>query len=46
MLDPVPQSYDYDPPTEPWLSVVYVDDDILVLDKPSGLLSVAGKDPA
>lgn len=46
MLDPVPLSYDYDPPTEPWLSVVHVDDDILVLDKPSGLLSVAGKDPA
>jgi len=46
MLDPVPLSYDYDPPTDPWLSVVHVDDDILVLDKPSGLLSVAGKDPA
>jgi tRNA pseudouridine32 synthase/23S rRNA pseudouridine746 synthase len=46
MLDPVPQSFDYRPPTEPWLSVVYVDDDILVLDKPSGLLSVPGKDPA
>jgi tRNA pseudouridine32 synthase/23S rRNA pseudouridine746 synthase len=45
-LDPVPQSYDYRPPMEPYLSVVHVDDDILVLDKPSGLLSVAGKDPA
>ena len=46
MLDPVPTSYDYRPPLEPYLSVVYADDDILVLDKPSGLLSVPGKDPA
>jgi len=46
MLDPVPTSYDYHPPMDPYLSVVYADDDILVLDKPSGLLSVAGKDPA
>jgi tRNA pseudouridine32 synthase/23S rRNA pseudouridine746 synthase len=43
MLDPVPQSYAYQPPMEPYLSVIYVDDDILVIDKPSGLLSVAGK---
>ena len=46
MLAPVPTSYDYSPPLEPYLSVVYVDEDILVLDKPSGLLSVAGKDPS
>jgi tRNA pseudouridine32 synthase/23S rRNA pseudouridine746 synthase len=46
MLDPLPQSYDYRPPLEPYLSVVHVDGDILVVDKPSGLLSVAGKDPA
>src|SRR6185437_11178771 len=46
MLDPVPQSYDYQPPMEPYLSVIYADEDILVVDKPSGLLSVAGKDPA
>lgn len=46
MLDPVPQSYDYRPPMEPYLTVIYVDDDILVVDKPSGLLSVAGKAPA
>lgn len=45
MLDPVPTSYDYRPPLEPYLSVVHVDDDILVVDKPSGLLSVAGKAP-
>ena len=46
MLDPLPTTFDYHPPLEPYLSVVHVDDDILVLDKPSGLLSVAGKDPA
>ena len=33
----------YRPPLEPWLSVLHCDDDLLVLDKPSGLLSVAGK---
>jgi tRNA pseudouridine32 synthase/23S rRNA pseudouridine746 synthase len=46
MLNPMPNSFDYRPPTEPWLTVVHADDDIVVLDKPSGLLSVAGKDPA
>ena len=44
VLNPVPTSYDYRPPTEPWLTVLHADDDIVVLDKPSGLLSVAGKD--
>ncbi|WP_040977312.1 bifunctional tRNA pseudouridine(32) synthase/23S rRNA pseudouridine(746) synthase RluA [Necropsobacter massiliensis] len=36
---------DYRPPTEPWLDVVYHDDHILVLNKPSGLLSVPGNQP-
>lgn len=36
----------YNPPLEPYLSVVHRDKDILVLDKPSGLLSVPGRDPA
>ncbi|MEX0298766.1 MAG: pseudouridine synthase [Kordiimonas sp.] len=35
----------YNPPTEPWLEVIHVDDDLLVLNKPSGLLSVPGKHP-
>ena len=35
----------YNPPLEP-LSYVHRDDDILVLNKPSGLLSVPGLDPA
>lgn len=33
----------YEPPTDPFLSVIHVDDDILVLNKPSGLLTVPGK---
>nr|WP_100656226.1 RluA family pseudouridine synthase [Alteromonas flava] len=33
----------YEPPTDPYLSIVYRDDDIIVLDKPSGLLSVQGR---
>lgn len=36
----------YNPPMEPYVSIVYRDDDLLVLDKPSGLLSVPGRDPA
>lgn len=38
-----PVLFDYKPPQAPWLDVVYVDDDLLVLNKPSGLLSVPGK---
>lgn len=33
----------YAPPETPYLTILYQDDDILVLDKPSGLLSVAGR---
>lgn len=36
----------YDPPMDPYVSVIYRDDDIIVLDKPSGLLSVPALDPA
>lgn len=46
MLNPVPKTFDYRPPTEPWLNILHADDDIIVLDKPSGLLTVPGKDPA
>lgn len=35
----------YDPPTELWLHVLYQDDHIIVVNKPSGLLSVPGKAP-
>ncbi len=33
----------YHPPMEPYLDVVYQDDDVLLLNKPSGLLSVPGR---
>lgn len=33
----------YNPPTDPYLDVVFQDDDILVLNKQAGLLSVPGK---
>lgn len=36
----------YNPPMEPYVSILHQDDDLLVLDKPSGLLSVPGRDPA
>ena len=35
----------YNPPVEPYLSILYQDDELLVLDKPSGLLTVPGKAP-
>lgn len=35
----------YHPPTKPWLDIIYQDNDIIVVNKPSGLLSVAGKLP-
>lgn len=37
---------EYCPPTRPYLSEIYSDSSLLVLDKPSGLLSVPGRDPA
>ncbi len=33
----------YQPPMDPYLDVVYQDSDVLVLNKPSGLLSVPGR---
>ncbi|MBN8429998.1 RNA pseudouridine synthase [Microbulbifer salipaludis] len=35
----------YYPPTDPYLDVVYADTHLLVLDKPSGLLTVPGRAP-
>lgn len=35
----------YNPPMEPFLDIVFQDDDILVLNKQAGLLTVPGKDP-
>ncbi|WP_332719130.1 RluA family pseudouridine synthase [Pelagibacterium mangrovi] len=46
MLDPMPKTFDYHPPRDPWLDIIHEDEDIVVFNKPSGLLSVPGKDPA
>ena len=43
MLAPMPKTFVYDPPSGP-LSIVYADADLVVIDKPSGLLTVPGKD--
>jgi tRNA pseudouridine32 synthase/23S rRNA pseudouridine746 synthase len=44
--DIIPTILDYRPPTEPWLSVVYEDADLVILDKPTGRLSVPGRHPS
>jgi tRNA pseudouridine32 synthase/23S rRNA pseudouridine746 synthase len=45
-MPPLPSTFDYRPPTEPWIDIVYEDDRLIVCDKPSGLLTVPGKDPS
>lgn len=35
----------YKPPLSPYIKIIYRDDDIVAVEKPSGLLSVPGKDP-
>ena len=45
-LSQPPEPVNYRPPLEPYLPVLHADEDLLVIDKPSGLLSVPGKDPA
>lgn len=35
----------YNPPIDPWLQVLYQDQHIIVVNKPSGLLSVPGRAP-
>ncbi|CAK9886073.1 MAG: Ribosomal large subunit pseudouridine synthase A [Candidatus Erwinia impunctatus] len=35
----------YSPPMEPWLHILYQDEHIMVVNKPSGLLSVPGRLP-
>ncbi|GGP49162.1 bifunctional tRNA pseudouridine(32) synthase/23S rRNA pseudouridine(746) synthase RluA [Shewanella saliphila] len=34
----------YNPPTTPWLDILHQDKDIIVINKPSGLLSVPGRE--
>ncbi|HBO37129.1 MAG TPA: bifunctional tRNA pseudouridine(32) synthase/23S rRNA pseudouridine(746) synthase RluA [Pasteurellaceae bacterium] len=36
---------EYNPPIDPWLDIVYHDNHIMVVNKPSGLLSVPGNKP-
>lgn len=43
MTAPEISTFVYKPPQQPYLSVLHCDDDLLVIDKPSGLLSVPGK---
>lgn len=43
MTQSVPSTFDYRPPADPHLAVLHADEDLLVVDKPSGLLSVPGK---
>ncbi|QIZ75450.1 bifunctional tRNA pseudouridine(32) synthase/23S rRNA pseudouridine(746) synthase RluA [Ferrimonas lipolytica] len=38
--------FTYQPPTDPYLPLIHQDDDIIVVDKPSGLLSVPGRELA
>jgi tRNA pseudouridine32 synthase/23S rRNA pseudouridine746 synthase len=35
----------YNPPLNPYINIIYSDEDIIVLNKPAGLLSVPGRDP-
>lgn len=43
-MPPLPPTFDYRPPTDPWIDVVYEDDRLILCNKPSGLLTVPGKD--
>lgn len=45
-MPPLPATFDYRPPTEPWLDIVYADERLILCNKPSGLLTVPGKDPS
>jgi len=43
---PLPSTFDYRPPTDPWIDIVHEDARLIVCNKPSGLLTVPGKDPS
>jgi tRNA pseudouridine32 synthase/23S rRNA pseudouridine746 synthase len=43
-MPPLPPTFDYRPP--PGLDIVHVDERLIVVNKPSGLLTVPGKDPS
>ncbi|MFC3031011.1 RluA family pseudouridine synthase [Pseudoalteromonas fenneropenaei] len=37
------QIFEYNPPSDPWLDIRYQDDDFVIINKPSGLLSNPGR---
>ncbi|CCQ10440.1 Similar to ribosomal large subunit pseudouridine synthase A, group 2 [Pseudoalteromonas luteoviolacea B = ATCC 29581] len=37
------QIFEYNPPSDPWLDVRFEDDDVVIINKPSGLLSNPGR---
>ncbi len=41
-----PPDFTYDPPKKPFLDIVHQDDEIILLNKSAGLLSVPGKQPS
>src|SRR6201989_576161 len=43
-MPPLPSTFDYRPP--PGLNIVHEDSRLILCDKPSGLLTVPGKDPS
>jgi tRNA pseudouridine32 synthase/23S rRNA pseudouridine746 synthase len=45
-MPPLPPTFDYRPPTDPWIDIVHEDERLIVCNKPSGLLTVPGKDPS
>jgi len=45
-MPPLPSTFDYRPPIDPWIDIVYEDDRLILCNKPSGLLTVPGKDPS
>jgi len=46
MTEPLPApAFRYQPPTKPWLEICYQDKDLLVVAKPTGILTNPGKGP-
>lgn len=43
MTQTAASEFKYEPPLEPYLPIVHEDEELLIVDKPSGLLSVPGK---
>ncbi len=43
-MPPLPATFDYRPPTDPWIDIVHEDSRLILCNKPSGLLTVPGKD--